>query len=296
MQIKSNKPTIKPVEKPKPVSTPVGPRLQLSIKSDKLRAGLTGGQSILLLGKPGVGKSSLTSKFPSPVYICDKLDTGITDLINNNRVSIPMEDVFVVSTFLELKTLLIELKSIFPQRRTVVIEGYVGLERLVMEEVCKVHCGDDWGPKGFGNWNVGHNTSAGRYLPELLTILSELKSIGFHIVITGHTVVKTQANPEGLGYESEFMHYNSKACMVVMQSWVQNILQYMYTVDTNIISGKSKAVGGNLKLVCHRSGQFEGKNKWGIVSPLAIEGLSPSEVYTTLCSSAKVSEDTFPAI
>lgn len=251
------------------------------------------GRCIVLVGKPGIGKTSFCAQAPVPLFICGPLETGIIDLIERGRVPVTKEQVVVPQSYADLKEILQSLATTSHSIKTVVIEGYTEWEKLCMNAACVGRFGGNWGKAGFMNFQEGPKTCAARDLPESLVLLQNLRDKGINVLITAHTMVKAQANAEGAAFEGESPYFISKDMWQCVEGWAENIVYMVYQVQTQKdVDGKNRVAGGAPTLVCHRNGTYQGKNKWGINTFISIDGLDSAEAYKALCVAARMNPQT----
>lgn len=247
------------------------------------------GKCFVWIGKQGVGKSSICAEFPNPIFLTDPLETGILDLISAGRVPITRDQVIILESYSQLKMILSEIANVPNTIGTVNLEGYTGLEKLVMSHACDSRWKGDWGRGGFLNFQEGPRSCAARDLPEILQLLQKCRMNGKNVNITGHTMVKTAGNAEGAGYDAELPYHTSKEMWQAVAAWAENIGYLCYQVSTEQArDGKLKAAGGTPTMILHRTGGYEAKNKYGINTYLSMDGLSSREVYLKLCEEAKL--------
>lgn len=249
----------------------------------------TAGRCIVFVGKPGIGKTSVCAYSPTPMFICGPLETGIMDLIDKGRVPVTREQVVVPQTYADLKEILSSLATTNHSIKTVVIEGYTEWEKLCMTAVCTGRFGGNWGNKGFMNFQEGPRTCAARDLPESIGLLQQLREKGINVLITAHTKLKAQGNVEGENYMGESPYCISPDMWQTLEGWAENIVYMVYQVQTEKgANGQYKASGGSPTFVCHRTGAYQGKNKWGINTFISIDGMDPQQAYGSLCQNAKM--------
>lgn len=254
------------------------------------------GRGIVLVGKSGIGKTSLCTEFTNGevIFVTDNQETGILDLISGKRVTnISSDQVLVIHNFpnliLAADTLLYEAHG----AKTIVFESYTGLEKLCAQHVCETRFGDDWGPAGFTNFQAGPRACANKFWPDFIQKLEQLRVSGFNVVLTCHTTPKMASNVESLDYASEQPYFLYKDLWQHTHKWAESLLFYVYQVSVRKEKdGKIKAEGGYPMMVCNRTPQYDAKNKWGIEAPINCDGKSPKDVYLELCSEGRLNPDT----
>lgn len=253
----------------------------------------TKGNQITVIGVPGIGKSTFCAQFPGVFFICDELETGILDLIAAGNVPIDRSQVAVSKTMAETKLILTELANVPNNVQTVVYESYTTLERAIMAEACSTRWKGDWGKGGFMNYQEGPRSCAARDVPEIMQMFQKLLMQGKHVLISGHTAVKQAGNAEGADYYAEVPFAVSKDMWAQFEAWCGNIIYLVYQVNVEKIGGKDKATGGSPTMICHQTGGYRSKNKFGISTYLPLDGLSPRERYLKLCEAGRLDPLTF---
>ena len=242
-------------------------------------------RAIVLVGQQGLGKSSLCSKFPNPVFIHDPHDAGIRDLVAKKvteaNILPAMEDWdMLLGTCMELAT------EDHPYQ-TAVFESLTGLERLCFEACCDAEYGGDWSKTGFLSFFTGPSTAAKEYWPLFLSMLDKMRERNIHVVLTGHTEIKTKNNPTGADYDSEIT-YCDKRIWQCTHKWAESVLMMALSVDVAAKEGqeKGKADGEEIVMHCTPTAAYAAKNRWDLRYPIPC-GESADEAYENLCSVAR---------
>ena len=174
-------------------------------------AGITNGKMIrpiygLISGLPGVGKTTLTSQAPNPIYL--GLESGTYQL---NVSRFPKAE--TLAEFLE------QLRGVAVEKhpfKTIVLDSIDALEPLIWKQVCsegKVESISEYG----GGYGQGYL----RAMEIWRSILHDLGllSTRFHVLLTGHVMVKTFQDPNlASGYDRYQLKVNEKAAAVVRES------------------------------------------------------------------------------
>ena len=252
------------------------------------------GRGVILAGKPGIGKSSFVAQLPGVLFVCDPLETGILDLIDKGRVSLSRDQVLVAPTWSSLILILSEIANCPTNVQSVVLESYGAFELMCMEHVCKDRWRDDFSNTGFFNYQNGPKSCSAKEIPELTRVLQKIRSKGIHVFITAHTAVKTQKNVEGVGYEAEVVACQSVEMWQVLERWAECIIFMIYQQTLEKASdGKQKAKEIVPSFVCHRTGVYPCKNKWGINHFINLDGKDSTECYQALCEAGGLDPTTF---
>jgi hypothetical protein len=218
---------------------------------------------VLIYGENGVGKSTLASQFPDPVFLniedgLGDIDCTSTDKIRSIR---EVEDIIVLDL---PKT----------QFRTIVIDTADWLERLIFEEVASGAGKDTIEEIGFGR---GYQ-SVEKVWKKLFSGLGFLWSQGRNIVFTCHEAIDKFADPEGdsFNYYRPALHKTGSGCVT---EWCDEVLFAKYRrftrkSDEGFNRERAIAVGsGERVLVCNKQPAIEAKNRLGFPNeiPMTIE-------------------------
>jgi AAA domain-containing protein len=203
---------------------------------------------IVLYGPNGIGKSTLASRFPSPLFL--DLEDGTSEL-NVCRINITGFDQFEAV----YKTLL----SDHPGISTVVIDPGDALEKFLRIKLCAKHrkTGIEEFPYGKG-W---------QYLTEeferILNLLDALIALGIHVVVVCHSTVRSVYLPELSDpfdrYELQLYDRNSAR----LRQWADAVLFLNWFVRVQeSSSGRMRGLGGKERVIyTTHSASYDAKNR-----------------------------------
>lgn len=246
----------------------------------------------ILHGVEGWGKSSLGAKFPKPVFIQSKGETGLETLIDARQL--PATPHFDESHDWEtIMGILDALTVDAHDYKTLVIDTLNGLERLCHEYVCNRDFGNEWGDKGFASYQKGPEVSLG----EWRLLLSNLDRLRIErkmtIVSLCHTKVQKFNNPEGADYD-RYQPDVDKRTWSLTAKWADVVLfgnfeSSVSAVKENKKTGekKGKGEGGQQRILyTERHAAYDAKNRLGL--PTEIEmGASADEAWANFSSAVK---------
>ena len=139
----------------------------------------------LIYGPEGIGKSTLASQFPNPVFI----DTeGSTNFMDVARLPAP-------SSWMQLTEEVQYVKDHPDVCRMLVIDTADWAEKLCIEDVCSKKKVDGIESVGYGRGYVYVKESFGK----LLNLLSDLTDKGINVVMTAHAQMRKFEQPDELG-------------------------------------------------------------------------------------------------
>ena len=238
----------------------------------------------VIYGPEGIGKSTLASRFPSPLFLDTEDSTVHMDV---RRLPKP-------ATWLEL---LEQVKWVLadPARakcRTLVLDTADWAETLCTEYVLARDQKTGVEDYGYGKGYVYVAEEFGR----LLNLLEQVRDKGVHIVINAHAVMRKFEQPDELGAYDRWELKLSKKIAPMVKEWADMVLFASYkTIVVNVdnqgaAKGKNKAQGGARVLRCTHHPCWDAKNRFGLpdeipldyarIAPI-LEGAAPAEAPAT---------------
>lgn len=192
--------SIKPVFKPK-----AAPSIATSPQNVPRR-----GKLIALLGKPGMGKTSLAAQFPNPYFVIDPTETGILDLMDSGAVNLDFQYVNQsISDWPSLVRFNDELITgritLPPDRSTLVYESLSGFEQQAITYCTQIDYNGNATNKegGYHFFGKGDRAVANKYWAMLMKQFGELAAMDYNVLFTGHSEVKNEKNVSGADYMVE---------------------------------------------------------------------------------------------
>lgn len=158
---------------------------------------------ILIYGLPGLGKSTLASEMPNPVFI------ATTDGLEGLSVrAFP-----VAKTAQDVRNAISYLMKEDHQFKTVVLDTLGWLEKLVHEEVC-----GQLGLEFMTQSSMKSYPLAGKKLKEILSSFDELNSKRKMMVcLIGHAEIQKFEDPSTASYDRYSLQMNEKVAALFMQ-------------------------------------------------------------------------------
>jgi hypothetical protein len=212
---------------------------------------------MLIYGEPGVGKSTLASQFPHPLFL--NMEDGIGD--------IECDSTDVIRSYKEFQQLLaLELPQ--TDYATIVIDTVDWLEKLLMLEVASAHGKKTIEDIGFGK---GYQSLAKAW-QDVFAGLTYLWKQGRNIVLTCHETIDKFADPEGDGYNyyRPALHRVGSACV---SEWCDEVLFCKHRrIARKADEGKrTVAAKGDRVIVCNNMQSIEAKNRLGMPDEIPME-------------------------
>lgn len=287
------KPVAKPVARPAaqaptpPKKSPARAALKQRTSANKF---IGRPQCNIVYGPSGVGKSSFAAFWPNPIFMIDPKEEGIHELVDRNLVPKPV-DVLEVTTFQETLDKCYEVASGSTGAETLVLDSLTGFELLCFKSHCDDYFGGDWSSEGFMSFYKGPVNAAKVDWPRLTEALDAVRKSGIHVILLGHSEIKTFKNPDGPDYDT----YNIilyKDIWGQTHRWAKAVLFYNYSMNVETRKGgqgkgaqdsklhkKGKAQEGLDRFIYTEKGStFEAKNWYGL-EPLIEAGTDGQEAF-----------------
>lgn len=214
----------------------------------------------LIYGPEGIGKTTLASQFPDPVFI----DTeGSTNFMDVARLPAP-------SSWMHLTGEVQYVKDHPDVCRTLVIDTADWAEKLCIEDVCCKKRVDGIEGVGYGRGYVYVKESFGK----LLNLLSDLTDKGINVVMTAHAQMRKFEQPDELGAYDRWEMKLSKQVAPIVKEWADMLLFCNYkTMVVNVDNqgaqkGKNKAQGGKRVMYTTHHACWDAKNRFGLPDEL----------------------------
>jgi hypothetical protein len=228
-----------------------------------IRGKIEGPQKVLIYGAEGIGKTTLASRFPNPVFI----DTeGSTKHLDVARTPAPSS-----------WTMLLQQVRWFQQNPyecdTVVIDTADWAEKLCIAHLCARDKKD-----GLEGWGYGKGYT---YLEEefgrLLNKLSELIDAGMNVVLTAHAWMRKFEQPDELGAYDRWELKLQKKTAPLVKEWADLVLFCNY--KTHVINvdgqgaqkGKNKVQGGKRVMYTSHHPCWDAKNRHNLPEEMPLE-------------------------
>lgn len=220
------------------------------------------GIKTLIYGVEGVGKSTLASKFPKPIF----LDTeGSTDKYNFvERYPKPTSVAMLVD----------ECNDIVAngEYQTIVIDTFDKIEQMISEELCNANNKQSLEDFGYG---AGYSELDER-VGKLLNFFQDIIEKGINVTILAHARTKNFDSPLGDGsytrYELKLGAKTTQRTASFLKEWADMILFCNYKVQ--VIENKDKkkhGYGGKRCMYTTHSPAYDAKNRFGLDNELPLD-------------------------
>lgn len=220
--------------------------------------------SAVIYGTEGIGKTTLASRFPAPLF----LDTeGGTDRMDVDRARI--------RTWLELEGAFHELVREHGNYETVVVDSADWAEAMAKDHVCRSNNKPSIESFGYGKGQV----MVGEAVKRLLGLADQLVERGVNVVFVAHAKVVRVSPPDQTDGFDRYELKMDKNTSPIFKEWADLVLFCNY--KTHIVEGQDgrmKAKGGGGRVMyAVRSPAYDAKNRFGLPGelPMTIEALAP---------------------
>lgn len=229
---------------------------ELNIVSGKIKRA----QRVVIYGAEGVGKTTLASKFPNPLFLDVEDGTAFLDVA---RIR--------VKSYSQLTNVLSKLLTDPKDFKTIVIDTIDWVEMLMSEHICNEKHLNSIEDFGYGK---GY-THLGERMQKFLSNLDGFIDKGVHVVLLAHSALMKFELPAQQGsYDRYTLDLNQKQVLPVVKEWSDMILFIDWEVLLKDKDGsKSKmAVGGREgKIYTTHSPIHEAKNRADLAPELPLD-------------------------
>lgn len=214
-------------------------------------------KKVVVYGPEGIGKTTLASKFPDPLFI----DTeGGTKTMDVARLPKPV-------SWEELKR---EVEWVAHEKpcKTLVIDTADWAEALCTDYVCSTKKKSGIEDFGYGKGYV--------YVMEefhkLLDMLDKIVESGINVLITAHAAMRKFEQPDEMGAYDRWELKLSKKCSPLLKEWPDMLLFCNYkTYVVKSESGARKAQGGKRVMYASHNPCWDAKNRFGLPDELDMD-------------------------
>lgn len=239
---------------------------------------IPGAKKVVVYGPEGIGKSTMASQFPDPVFI----DTeGSTKSMDVKRFDAPKkwEDVF------EAVKYVINDPSCC---KTLVCDTADWAEMLCINYTCQkggVNGIEDFG-YGKGYVYVAEN------FKKLLDLLDKVIELGVNVVITAHAKMRKFEQPDEMGAYDRWEMKLSKQVAPMIKEWADIVLfanYKTYVIEDDKTKSK-KAQGGKRVMYATHNPCWDAKNRYGLADCLTFDYAEIKSVIEGVKAPAKKTE------
>jgi len=224
---------------------------------------IAGAQKVVIYGPEGIGKSTIASKFPRPVFI----DTeGSTKHMDVARMPKPSSWTMVLE---QVKY----FKANPEMLATLVMDTADWAEQLCMKEICARGQNNGIEDFGYGKGYIYLAEEFGR----LLNLLEDLIEKGIHVVLTAHAKMRKFEQPDEMGQYDRWELKLQKQTAPLLKEWADLILFANY--KTHVINvdgqgagkGRNKVQGGKRVMYTSHHPCWDAKNRHDLLPELPFD-------------------------
>ncbi len=233
-------------------------------------------QKAVIYGPEGVGKSTLASGLPEPVFLDTEGGTHHLDVVRLDPAS----------TWDEITRAVVQLARAEHPFKTLVIDTADWLEKRLAEHLCAKANKESIEDFGYGKGWVQLAEEFARFLTSLDVLLGR----GMHVVFLAHATVRKFEAPDQAGSYDRFELKLSKQVAPLLKEWCDTLLFCNYlTKVAEKDNGKNRGVGGKERVIfATHTAAYDAKNRHGLADklPFTVAALAPVFGAATSPSSA----------
>lgn len=235
------------------------------------------------------GKTTLGAYSPDPVII-QVGDLGYQTLVNAGAV--PQLPLATVTAWLDLLSLLDVFAVNHQGRKTLVIDGLVGCEKLCHQFICDTIYDGNWGDGGFMAYHKGYELSVPEWM-KFMARLEKIRDSGMDVIILGHSRTKEVKNPIGANYDRFEPDVYPKtwgptartADIILFGKFHTIVQQAARDKAKSIAEAKGKAIGGIDRVIfTSPCDAWVAGNRYGMDSEIWLNGVAPEDMWNTIAA------------
>ena len=234
-------------------------------------------QKVVIYGSEGIGKSTLASRFPNPLFI----DTeGGTAQLDVRRIEKP-------GSFDGLISIVNEVAADPGICKTLILDTADWAEQMCITGVCTKY--KKAGIEDFG-YGKGYTYLAEEY-SRLLNAFDAVIAAGIHVVITAHAKMRKFEQPDEMGAYDRWEMKLSKQVAPLLKEWCDLLLFCNYkTIVVATKNDTKKAQGG--KRIIHTTHHpcWDAKNRHGLPDEIDLDYGNIAHLFDSASPTAPVTD------
>jgi hypothetical protein len=251
-------------EMPKTIGIPPKPDWLKSLQAPKKQPVMA-----TIVAEGGMGKTTLASLWPSPIFI--PIEDGSATLVGRNDVAMfPRPEVVSSAWVVECMQKLLAGGHPF---KTVVFDSITQLSTIIESEIIEA---DPKKPKSInqalGGYGAGYSAMSDIH-ERIRTLAGKLKDAGMHVVFLAHAMSERVNLPD----QSEYMRYSLTMHKDSVSHYSDNVdLVAFIKLKTFVTDEKRATTSGQRIITCYPNPAHISKNRYSITRDLDfIEGQNP---------------------
>jgi len=231
-------------------------------------------KKVVIYGPEGIGKSTLASKFPNPVFI----DTeGSTKELDVARYPAPMSWNDIITQ--------VEDTAAEAPCSTIIIDTADWAEQFCIEEVCRKN-----NVKGIESFGYGKGYV---YVTEefqaLLRACDKCIEAGISVVFTAHAQMRKFEQPDEMGAYDRWEMKLTKKTAPLLKEWADMVLFCNYKTDviTDQATKSKKATGGRRVMYTSHHPCWDAKNRYSLPEQMDMSFDGLAHLFTNTKPKAK---------
>src|SRR5262245_48674362 len=218
---------------------------------------------ILIHGQEGVGKTTLASKFPSPIFLQTE---------DGSPGGLQFDSFGLIENFADLRSVIGALASEPHRFRTVVLDSIDAAEELIWRDVCRLEGWSSIESPGFGK---GYVVTDSWWLDILKGLDYLRRQHGMIVVLLAHSAIETINDPRVASYTSYQLRVHKRARGLIQDTMdaIGFLAPDLHVQSEEIGFGKkrNRADGGSQRWL-HFEGRpsFVAKNRYGLPAKIPV--------------------------
>ena len=220
----------------------------------------------VIYGSEGIGKSTLASQFPDPLFI----DTeGGTASMNVRRINKPAD-------WDELLNIIAEVARDPDVCKTLVLDTADWAEQLCIENICRKYKQNSIESFGYGKGYTYLSEEFSKLLQYMDTVIKH----GKHVVVTAHAKMRKFEQPDEMGAYDRWELKLSRQVAPLLKEWCDMLLfinykTYVITTENNT----QKVQGGKRVMYTTHHPCWDAKNRHGLPEEMELSFSGLAELF-----------------